>query len=411
MSDIKVNVNSYGPGRSLVLRWTDPFTGQRKTKSAGTTDKGKAERAAGNLERKLNAGKSATNGRISWQDFTWRVMDEHLPGQAQNTLKHTMTVFRTVERTIKPQRLGDLTANRLSLMVAQLRKEHKAEATIVSYLATLRPTLQWAVKMNLLPAVPTFPDLKREKKKLKSKAMKGRAVQPEEFQQMIVATRKVVGEKAALSWQFFLRGLWWSGLRLTEGINLYWDRDDKLCVNTTGERPMIWIPAGEQKSGEDQYHPMAPEFAKMLEAIPVDERYGPVFKLETISGASGNTDTRHPVWVSQIITRVGKEAKIVVNEKMRPGEDGSLERVVKYASAHDLRRAFGERWAGRLFPVDLQALMRHKDIKTTMKYYVGHNAQRAAESIWQAFDAEMESGNIGGNTEPSEEGINEKGPA
>lgn len=405
---IKVTVNSFGRNRSLMLRWTDPLTGERRAKSAGTRNRGKAERAAGDLEKKLNSGKAATNGRISWQDFTWRVMDEHLPGQAPKTLKHTLTVFRTVERIIKPKRLGDVSANRLSLMVAQLRKEYKAEATIVSYLATLRPTLQWAVDMNLLPAIPKFPKLQRERKKLKTRAMKGRAVQPEEFQKMIWATPEVVGEKAALSWQFFLRGLWWSGLRLSEGINLYWDRDDKLCVDTTGERPMIWIPADGQKSGEDQYHPMAPEFAKMLEAIPVSERHGPVFKLETISGERGDTDTRHPVWVSQVVTRIGKEAEIIVSEKVRPDKAGKPQKVVKHASAHDLRRSFGERWAKRLMPVDLQALMRHKDIKTTMRYYVGRNAQRAAESVWKAFETEIESGNIVGNNKPAEEGAKEK---
>lgn len=411
----KVTVNSYGPGRNLMLRWTDPLTGERKAKSAGTTSRKEAERKAGELEKKLATGKAATGGRISWQDFTWRVTDEHLPGQAQKTIDQTLTVFRMVERLLKPKQLGDLTPNRLSLMVAKLRKERKAEASIVSYMATLRPTLEWAVKMNLLPAVPAFPELKREKKRLRAKAMKGRPIEPEEFQRMIAAVPKIVGEKAAPSWQFYLRGLWWSGLRLKESLNLYWDRTDKLCVDTTGEHPMIWIPGEEQKSGEDQLHPMAPEFAKMLEAVPVMDRHGPVFKLETISGARGATDTRHPVWVSQIVTRIGEAAKVVVGERVTAAKDGSPKRVVKYASAHDLRRSFGERWAQRLFPVDLQALMRHKDISTTMRFYVGKNAQRAAKTVWQAYERDLADGlgsnpgnspgnNVGntfGNTSPS----------
>ena len=409
---IKVTVNSYGPGRNLVLRWTDPLTGERKAKSAGTKNWKEAERKAGEEEQKLATGKAATSGRISWQDFTWRIMDEHLPGQAKKTIDQTNTVFRMVERLVKPKRLGDLTANRISVMVAKLRKEHKSEATIVSYLATLRPTLEWAVTMNLLPAVPVFPKLRKERKRSRTRAMKGRPIEPEEFQKMIGATPGIVGEKAAPSWQFFLRGLWWSGLRLGEALNLHWgNRKDKLCIETSGEHPMIWIPGELQKSGEDQLHPMAPEFAKMLEAVPVDQRYGPVFKLKTISGAKGGTDTRHPVWVSQVLTRIGKAAGVVVSEKMKPDAEGTLNRVVKYASAHDLRRSFGERWAKRLMPIDLQALMRHKDISTTLKFYVGENSQRAARSVWEAYEADLGLGNICGNTSPSVEETDEKSPS
>ena len=61
---------------------------------------------------------------------------------------------------------------------------------------------------------------------------------------------------------------------------------------------------------------------------------------------------------------------------------------VKFASAHDLRRAFGERWATRVMPQVLRELMRHENINTTMKYYVGRNAQRTAEALWSAFQQE-----------------------
>ena len=36
-------------------------------------------------------------------------------------------------------------------------------------------------------------------------------------------------------------------------------------------------------------------------------------------------------------------------------------------------------------PVQLMELMRHKNIETTLRYYVGANAQRTAQSIWAAF--------------------------
>ncbi len=45
----------------------------------------------------------------------------------------------------------------------------------------------------------------------------------------------------------------------------------------------------------------------------------------------------------------------------------------KYASAHDLRRSFGTRWASRVKPTTLQLLMRHESIETTLKYYVAQD--------------------------------------
>ena len=56
----------------------------------------------------------------------------------------------------------------------------------------------------------------------------------------------------------------------------------------------------------------------------------------------------------------------------------------KTASAHDLRRAFGERWAARLMPAQLMELMRHESIDTTLSYYVGRNAERTAAILWES---------------------------
>ena len=46
---------------------------------------------------------------------------------------------------------------------------------------------------------------------------------------------------------------------------------------------------------------------------------------------------------------------------------GSGVEVVKYASAHDLRRSFGFRWADRVDTFKLQELMRHSNIETTRR--------------------------------------------
>lgn len=60
----------------------------------------------------------------------------------------------------------------------------------------------------------------------------------------------------------------------------------------------------------------------------------------------------------------------------------------KFASAHDLRRSFGTRWAPKVKPVTLQLLMRHRSIETTLKYYVAQDADEIADELWKAFPEE-----------------------
>ena len=50
-------------------------------------------------------------------------------------------------------------------------------------------------------------------------------------------------------------------------------------------------------------------------------------------------------------------------------------------------RAVVERAAARLMPAQLMELMRHESIETTLRFYVGTDAQRTAEAASAAFEA------------------------
>jgi integrase len=191
-----------------------------------------------------------------------------------------------------------------------------------------------------------------------------------------MATSKVVGEEVAASWKYYLEGLWWSGLRLAESLELYWDRQDKLSVDFSGRRPMLRIPAELEKGNRNRLLAMAPEFATFLERTPPEERKGRVFKLRGIKGSLLEAGT-----VSKRVCDIGHKARVKVEETTRKGKPH-----IKYASAHDLRRSFGERWALRVMPQVLMELMRHEAIETTMKYYVGRNAERTADALWAAVE-------------------------
>ena len=65
-------------------------------------------------------------------------------------------------------------------------------------------------------------------------------------------------------------------------------------------------------------------------------------------------------------------------------DQGQAIQVPSYASFHDFRRSFGERWAALIMPPQLMELMRHESIETTLRYYVGQNAQKTAGILWEA---------------------------
>jgi len=74
------------------------------------------------------------------------------------------------------------------------------------------------------------------------------------------------------------------------------------------------------------------------------------------------------------VSKFGEQARVVVSSE-----------AGKFASAHDLRRAFGTRWARRVKPAVLMALMRHESIETTLDYYVELEADEIAAELWAGF--------------------------
>ena len=193
---------------------------------------------------------------------------------------------------------------------------------------------------------------------------------------MLAAVPDVVGPDHAPDWQRYLRGLNASGLRLEESLDLRWDDDGRIRPRfAEGQLPVLVIPAECEKGFTDREHPMAPEFAIMLQEVPAERRKGFVFRLNGRGHGGGRLKSNA---VSKTVSDIGKAAGVKVYTHPRTGR-------VKCASAHDLRRTFGERYSRRLTTVELMELMRHENIETTLRYYVGANAQRTAQSIWAAF--------------------------
>ncbi len=402
---ITVRVVEFSDRTHFQMQYRDPLTGRKVTRSTGVErtnrqrDRDAAQQEAGKWQAELRDGRYSAPSKTTWADFRERYEAEVLSSLAETTDKKVAGVFNSVEAILNPARLIDLTASRLSGYQAKLRENGAADSTIKGHLAHLGAALNWAKRMGLLVAVPTIEMPRRAKG---SKIMKGRPITGEEFDRMMDKVAVVVAplsddEKAGdtapdralvATWKHYLRGLWTSGLRLAESLELCWDRDDKLCIDLTGKRPMLRIPAALEKGNQDRLLPIAPEFAELLLETPADDRMGFVFK----PGTRRHSKRLSVVTVGRTVSAIGEKAGVKVNTDQKTA-------AVKFASAHDLRRSFGERWASRVMPQVLMELMRHESIDTTMKYYVGRNAQATADVLWQAHEAQKAiAGNTSGNS-------------
>jgi len=412
---VRVSVIAPAGRRYYQLRYRHPQTGKVKTVSSETEQGGRrnrkaAEKEAAVLEADLKAGRLAEPVTTTWEAFRLRYEREQVPSLAPRTGQRIDGVFNTVERTLNPAKLADVTAEKLSFYMAELRRRGSSEATIATHRAHLLAALRWAKSLGLLAEVPTVAKPKRARQQV---AMKGRPASGEEFERMLSkvsdaltpkptkATPKPEPPTRAVvdSWKRLLRGLWTSGLRLGEAMTLHWSRHDRLGVDLEARYPMLRIPAALEKGNRERILPMAPEFAEFLLATPEAERHGPVFDPRPRTDTGGRLTTHH---VGRVVSRIGELAGVKVNTCPRTGK-------VKFASAHDLRRSFGERWAARVMPGTLQELMRHESLDTTMRFYVGRNAERTASQLWAAH-AQVTEGNKSGNRAAEPSSANEETP-
>ncbi len=394
MEPKRISVIVFKPaGRAFFqAQWRDPVTGKKRKQSTRTKIRREAERIAGDVEKRLNDGTYRAPRTVLWADFRARYERDKVPGLAPKTALKIRTTFRAVETFIAPQYLAAVREEQIAELVAAMRKKGLSENTIKSTLSHLRASLFWAKRQKLLAAVPDF------EMPTRTKGARHRSITGEEFDRIIAAVpvvvesapasafRLVTKEQAIDSWTFLLRGLWWSGLRLGEALNLTWDDDRRLRVKLSGRFPMLWIPAELQKNHKNETVPLAPEFVEHLRSVPETQRTGHVFHPLRLDGHNHEREGARsgrlkPNRVGKTIADFGETAKVIVNR----GEAGE---PAEYASAHDCRRAFGFRWSERVMPAVLKVMMRHSSILTTMTYYAVGTAEATAATIWSSQRSE-----------------------
>lgn len=401
MDSITVHVVKYPDRKNLVMRYLCPLTGKQIQRSTGENLRSKAEKVAAKWEAELQEGRYQRDARILWAEFRAFWEETKAPTIRPKSAINYASTFNAFELLCRPKRLADLTTARITAFATELRKPRErkrfekidgkrvevaetytiTEASVGKHLRCLKAIARWAHRQGLLPTLPLF-DMPTSRDAAR---MKGRPITGEELDRMLAACDAIVGPKGAESWKLLLRGLWCSGLRISEALALRWDhKAGGVSVALDGQRSVLIFDGAAQKSGKAEAVALAPEAVELLD--PIKQPTGFVF---CPLGIDGMPASREVLAVGRRIAAIGKKAGVVTNAD-----------AGRTATAHDLRRAFGYRWSRRVMPATLKALMRHSSIDTTMTYYVGESAKSTAAELWAAV--KMGEGTTSGTSRPKQ---------
>lgn len=358
-SQIRVLIRQKPDRDNLLLYYVDPLTKREKSRSAGTADFGEAERAAERWAKELEDYQGDDNA--GWEYFRQRFRDEHCAFLAAKTKESYATALNRFEEYASPSSVKRINTHQLSQFAAELLKQKHPATTVRNYLGHIRAALKWAERVGMIQKAP-HANMPRV---TKQRHMRGRPLTPREFAKMLRASRQLYPHTHG-QWRRFLKLLWLSGLRLGEAYVLAWDAPP-LCVQMQAKPyPLILIDAEGQKSRQDQAAPMAPDLVAWLSRTKEKDRRGFVADVRTTTG------TRFKVSKLGVrISEIGEKAGVLVQSDPE-----------KYATAHDIRRSFATRWAAKVRPITLQRMMRHSDLSTTLKHYVGLTAADVGSELW-----------------------------
>lgn len=351
---IRVRVRRKPDRDTLQLWYKCPLTGKQITKSAETDNPRVAERKASEWEREVVGQVKVDNP--SWDAFRIRFEDEYLAGKPRNTCSSYRAAFNNWEEHVGAVTALDLiTPSVVSKFAASFGKTVDSMATVAANLRHIRAALRWAESMELIRRAPRIVMPKQDRRRL----ARGRAITKDEFDLMRAAVPAVRPADETATWQRLLDLLWFSGLRIGEALVLSWDEPPIMVDLDNGKYPRLVIFAEGQKSREDETAVITPEFDAWLRTTPASEREGLVVDLGEFDRSSA----------SHAISDCGIAAGIETSK-------------TKHATAHDIRRAFGQRWAKIVRPLTLQKMMRHASIQTTLGFYVDMRDEDVGSELW-----------------------------
>lgn len=347
-----------------------------KTLPASVTREREAEREAARWHAELED--VGVKRIISWEVARERFAVERLGGaQYSDDYRSQWRALANNLEAILSDRLQtiyDLDASTVSLLFAGLRDRGLSTGSLHAYRTMLGIFVRWAGDIWPAYSPLAMPKIGRVH------ATQSLTISREAMERMIDTCAAVVGDRNALAWEWLIEGLYWSGLRRSEVLRLRWDdftgRDFHVAhLNSSHHRPVYVIHGADDKGGKTREFPVAPEFVDLLRDAPRREEY--IFAPRLSRRARVHEDT-----MTHILRQISQRAGVSCGE----GQSG---RPIS-ATAQQFRRTFGRRWAPKVRPHVLQVMMRHENLATTQKYYLGENAQDAADQMWAAYQAGAE---------------------
>ncbi len=222
------------------------------------------------LESKLRLGipvkaqaREALPGCLTWEEFRDRYSRHIEVALRTKSQQDAESRLDLTERILRPSKLSDVpTKDALGKLQADLLRgaasrfaRARSTATVRSHMRSVLAALNWAKDQGYLEAVPQIQIISLEE----NDDMKGRPLVGEETDRLLAAVPKVVGQQAAASWDYLLRGILASGLRLGELMQLSWDIPQTIRpVFRKGALPLLSFPAAQQKNNRFQEIPLCP---------------------------------------------------------------------------------------------------------------------------------------------------------
>lgn len=295
-----------------VLKFFCPIRGKRIRKNCGTRDRREARRIQRECRDRLLDGRYAASGgaiteahepKIALSMFspaivgnpderTWDESAEHYRSQHKRRVRRKakedsdsrLDIARRIfEARRKKQGMPAgvtlrecMTLEALEFLQDQLldgaesHYDRRSPNTVNSMLAAIMAFVRYCYDHEWIDRVPPLRKLDVDE------VMRGRPITGEEFERMLEAVPKIVGDGPAEQWRFALKILWESGFRIADLLDFSWDdiqRIHPIWPRRQGQHPTLVIPS-TQKNGKNEEIPLLPGLRKLLDTVPDDRRTG-----------------------------------------------------------------------------------------------------------------------------------------